>query len=372
MSSSLRKQVMARGVGSSGLPPIPDIPGSAPSRKLPRVGRLGSSRDYSPLDWNAFFDDKKKFTIGDSCFTAYLKGTTGPLFVMLHGGGYSGLTWACFAKEITEILNCSVLAPDLRGHGDTTTKDDEDLSIKTQANDVRMIIDAYMESLPDDQSLPGLIIVGHSMGGAVAVHAAALLDPALVLGLVVIDVVEGSAMDALFSMRSFLMSRPSSFKSVEQGVEWCLRSGQTRNPTAARVSFPGQIRRVGSKAPEGDSDSSAGDQKAAQDDESESFVWRIDLMKTEPHWKGWFEGLSSKFLSVPAPKTLILAGVDRLDKDLTVGQMQGKFQMIVLPKVGHAVHEDSPKKVAEAMATFCVRHQLTTAKQEFSMVFPGC
>lgn len=39
------------------------------------------------------------------------------------------------------------------------------------------------------------------------------------------------------------------------------------------------------------------------------------------------------------------AGVDRLDKELAVGQMQGKFQMQIVGHVGHAVHEDAPDKV---------------------------
>jgi len=53
------------------------------------------------------------------------------------------------------------------------------------------------------------------------------------------------------------------------------------------------------------------------------YVWRIDLAKTEQHWFGWFKGLSTAFLNVPVPKMLLLAGVDRLDRELTVGQMQG-------------------------------------------------
>lgn len=31
-------------------------------------------------------------------------------------------------------------------------------------------------------------------------------------------------------------------------------------------------------------------------------------METEKYWKGWFEGLSSLFLSIPSPKLLLLAG----------------------------------------------------------------
>jgi len=54
----------------------------------------------------------------------------------------------------------------------------------------------------------------------------------------------------------------------------------------------------------------------------------------------WFTNLSSDFLSVEAPKMLMLAGTDRLDKTLTIGQMQGKFQLEVLPQAGHVIQED--------------------------------
>ena len=94
---------------------------------------------------------------------------------------------------------------------------------------------------------------------------------------------------------------------------------------------------------------------------NERYVWRIDLTKTEKFWATWFKGLSSMLLSVPAPKLLLLAGVDRLDRELMVGQMQGKFQMQVLPQCGHAVHEDSPENVADAISGFMLRNKFTEA-----------
>ena len=103
-----------------------------------------------------------------------------------------------------------------------------------------------------------------------------------------------------------------------------------------------------------------------------SFTWRVDLCKSEPHWKSWFEGLSSKFLSVPSSKLLLLAGVDRLDRDLTVGQMQGKFQMQILPQAGHAVHEDVPEKVADVLSTFLVRNKFAKPLNNFNRTFPAC
>ncbi|KFM80893.1 Protein phosphatase methylesterase 1, partial [Stegodyphus mimosarum] len=78
------------------------------------------------------------------------------------------------------------------------------------------------------------------------------------------------------------------------------------------------------------------------------------------------------FLSTSIPKLLLLAGVDRLDKDLTIGQMQGKFQMQVLPQCGHAVHEDDPDKVAEAIATFLVRNKFTSATCDFQRPYCAC
>lgn len=73
--------------------------------------------------------------------------------------------------------------------------------------------------------------------------------------------------------------------------------------------------------------------------DDKKYTWRIDLSKSEQYWSGWFENLSSKFLDLHVPKLLLLASIDGLDRALTVGQMQGKFQLQVLARCGHAVHE---------------------------------
>jgi protein phosphatase methylesterase 1 len=45
----------------------------------------------------------------------------------------------------------------------------------------------------------------------------------------------------------------------------------------------------------------------------------------KPFWEDWFIGLSRKFLEARGGKLLLLAGTDRLDKELMIGQMQGLF-----------------------------------------------
>ena len=115
------------------------------------------------------------------------------------------------------------------------------------------------------------------------------------------------------------------------------------------------------------------DKQESSRDDNCSYSWRIDLFKTEKFWTSWFVGLTENYLSFPGPKLLILAGVDRLDKELTVAQMQGKFQMLVLPKAGHAVHEDVPDLVADALATFVQRNKLApTVESGFSRTNAGC
>ncbi|XP_024871305.1 protein phosphatase methylesterase 1 [Temnothorax curvispinosus] len=385
--SALQKSIL-----KSKLPPS-TVNFSALNSRLGKSRGAQRRRDYEPVQWNSYFDHSKDVPVGENVFHVYIKGTEGPLLVLLHGGGFSGLTWAELTKSIMTMVLCRVMAIDLRGHGDTHTTEDEDLSADTLASDVAAVIDAIAHDVP-------IILVGHSMGGAIAVRAAPLIPN--LYGLGVIDVVEGTAMDALASMQSFLRSRPSSFSTIPQAIEWCVRGGQIRNLQSAKVSVPGQIKNIETgKLATHDIDSVPTQYNTEsnpepviprddiiQEEESASmpppppassavttnrkYVWRIDLAKTEQHWFSWFKGLSTAFLNVSAPKMLLLAGVDRLDRELTVGQMQGKFQMQVLPACGHAVHEDVPDKVAEAIATFMVRHKFAEPASDFPRTFLAC
>ena len=53
-----------------------------------------------------------------------------------------------------------------------------------------------------------------------------------------------------------------------------------------------------------------------------ALVWRTPLASTAQYWEGWYAGLSQLFLACRAPKLLLLADTDRLDRDLMVAQMQ--------------------------------------------------
>ncbi|XP_020584718.1 protein phosphatase methylesterase 1 isoform X2 [Phalaenopsis equestris] len=304
----------------------------SPSSVPPRPESQTSLQKYSPLDWSGYFDKEGDISIegSNNVFHIFEAGSEGPVVFCLHGGGYSGLSFALSASKIKE--KARVVAMDLRGHGKSSTDNDLDLSIETLCNDVVAVLKTIYGNSP-----PAIILVGHSMGGSVAVHVAARKVIPNVHGLVVVDVVEGTAMASLIHMQKILSNRMQFFQTMEKAIEWSVRGGSLRNVESARISVPSTLK---------------------FDELKKCYTYRTPLEETESYWKGWYEGLSEQFLSCPAPKLLLLAGTDRLDRALTIGQMQGKFQMLVVRHTGHAIQEDVPGEFASIILNFISRNRI--------------
>lgn len=282
----------------------------------------------------------------------------GPLFVMHHGAGSSGLSFALLTIEIRKILpSAGVLSLDARSHGSTSMNPvptTVDLSLDILSADLIYVVEETKKRM-SWKILPPLVLVGHSLGGAVVTDVAksGRLGHAI-LGYAVLDVVEGSAIDALQSMQTYLSTRPLEFASVEAGIQWHVQSRTIRNTTSARTSVPALLEYC----------EAAG---------TKSWRWRTDLSATQTFWQGWFSGLSKKFLEARGGKLLLLAGTDRLDKELTIGQMQGKvpqrlssdgrrltmvgkYALQIFPDAGHFIHEDLPEKTAMVIVDFYRRN----------------
>jgi protein phosphatase methylesterase 1 len=160
-----------------------------------------------------------------------------------------------------------------------------------------------------------------------------MLAPTLI-GYAVLDVVEGSAIEALAHMKTYLAQRPSLFDSQASAIDWHTRTRTIRYASSAEVSVPSLLTRT----PSG------------------RYAWRTNLSATSPWWESWFSGMSARFLGGRGAKLLVLAGTDRLDRELMIGQMQGKFQLDVIPEAGHFVQEDVPVKLATLMVEFYRRN----------------
>ena len=47
-----------------------------------------------------------------------------------------------------------------------------------------------------------------------------------------------------------------------------------------------------------------------------------------------------------------------IDRAPGFAQMQGKFQVVLLPKTGHNMQEDDPPAIAKVLTTFITRNKL--------------
>ncbi|KAG6915817.1 hypothetical protein DXG01_009691 [Tephrocybe rancida] len=327
--------------GSGMGPPAMQV--SLPTRH-PRAARAPNP-EFAPISASSYFAEALQVAVPSrnlDCRVYYTPPTfaDGTVMVCHHGAGYSGLTFACFAKEITDMTKgeCGMLALDTRRHGKTVSTSDQtedDLSIDVLVADFS---EALRAIYPDPSVAPSLLFVGHSMGGSVVTRSCPILleHKYRVTGVAVLDVVEGSAIDALPFMNNLLNARPDGFNSVEEAIEWHVNTKTIRNAHSARISIPSIV--------------------VSDPDAVLPYQWRTPLRSTAPYWLSWFKGLSSTFLQARTARILILAGADRLDNELMIGQMQGKFQMVVIPGVGHMLQEDDPRRLAEIMVEFWRRN----------------
>jgi protein phosphatase methylesterase 1 len=313
-----------------------------------------SQRPAPILQWSDYFaqefylERRASATSTQAKFHVYVTppgNPKAPLLVLHHGAGSSAMSFALFAKELRKAMpEVGILAVEAREHGSVVWSSeghvDNDLSIHLLSQDLGDMI-SLAQSKMGWNELPMTIFVGHSLGGAVVTHAAneRMLGNKL-LGYAVLDVVEGSAMEALKHMQSYLVTRPKSFASLPAAIEWHIRSRTLRNPQSARASVPSLLL----QSPEG------------------RWIWRTDLSRTEAYWENWFNGMSKKFLGGQGAKLLVLAGTDRLDKELMIGQMQGKSTVLIALSgylIGSKVNSSSRSSLLQATSSkkTCRRRQ---------------
>lgn len=352
--------------------------------------RSSCNASCGPLPtWDEFFERCEDIRPSDSSdtFRVYSSGSSGPLLFLLHGAGHTALSWACFTRLLRDgSLPLRVFAYDARGHGATTCADSKTLSAEVLTEDGIAIVqylfnrmvseelspsdtrqdestqedkgmcetaDGDSKSHRDRDSLPSVILVGHSMGGAIATRMAASGRVPQLHGLMVLDVVEGTALAALPQMAAFVSRFPSLFTSCKEAVNWSIFAGLLCNKSSAAISIPSQLVKTTRGALPA---SHKGAEKGPPDEEV--WTWRIDVMATEPYWEGWFRGMSQAFLSSRCVKILICSSSDRLDKELMIAHMQGKFQVQIVSGSGHVIEEDQPAELCRVVQTFITRYRL--------------
>jgi len=164
----------------------------------------------------------------------YLTGGQGDPLVVLHGGGDSGKTWLQNAIELSKYY--SIYVPDLPGFGlSQSMSDNFDLS--------EYVI--FVEDFAHNLGLKQFYLVGHSLGGGIALHYA-LKFPQKIRRLVLVSSICLGKEIALWAR---VLSHPIFYRllggaalSILKAVSWLVRLSYapfeiTNSPSLVRMSI---------------------------------------------------------------------------------------------------------------------------------------
>jgi pimeloyl-ACP methyl ester carboxylesterase len=151
---------------------------------------------------------------------AWLEAGAGPPLVLVHGAGGSAELWPRQLDALADVAR--VFAPDLPGHGPLGGRGRP--SIATYAE----WLDSFIAAVTEER----VVLVGHSMGGAVA-QALALLRPERLVGLVLLAT--GARLRVMARLVELLRHDPRQGQSLIQDLSFGAAAAPECAALVARV-----------------------------------------------------------------------------------------------------------------------------------------
>ena len=177
------------------------------------------------------------------------------------------------------------------------------MSTEVLIQDTLQVLEYVRGKFPDQS----IILLGHAMGGAIATKTLNLIESEMagsdlqksIKGLIVIELTEESANDALPHMEEVIGNRPTGFPDLKEAIRYAVMGRMIRDRRSASVSMPAQLSLI--------TDPETGKDK---------HVWRTDLRATMPFWEQWFANFNECFLSVKENKWLFLVNSEAIEDSL--------------------------------------------------------
>ena len=244
----------------------------------------------------------------------------GDPLVILHGLLGSADNWRSMSRRLG--ARYQVFAPDLPNHGRSPHSDILDYDV--MAADVR----EFMEQ----QALRRVMLLGHSMGGKVAMQFA--IDySAQVDRLIVVDIApkayEPSQRYLLKAMRSLDLSRYKSFADVDAALAPEVSSGSLRQFLIKNLAR----------------------------DEKGRLRWKLHLEAIDGNYDKLLRGLAAE-RSFNKPTLFIRGGRSNYIEDddaPLIRQMFPQAEIVTLAEAGHWVHVDLPEEFFQTVVNFLNR-----------------
>jgi esterase len=156
-----------------------------------------------------------------------------PPVVLLHGITGHARVWDYLAERL--VPGRRVLALDQRGHGDSDPAPDDDYRVATMADDVA----AFAGSLQLDR----FALLGHSMGGRIAIQYAAAHAGRLER-LIIVDIGPDLELAGLQRVRDMMSQSPERIESEEWAVEYIRRANPLQDVDLLRQRVHHGLKRL--------------------------------------------------------------------------------------------------------------------------------
>lgn len=252
---------------------------------------------------------------------------SGPLVLLLHGGGQTRFAWTSTANRLAGE-GYRVLTYDARGHGDSGWSPDGDYALPVHGRDLLSML--RMLDAP-------AALVGASMGGTSALIAASD-EPERVWGLVLVDIVPGFAASGVQRVRAFMTANPEGFATLEEAAA----AVAAYNPHRANQNPQGLMRNL-REGPDG----------------RLRWHWDPKVIGTPPN-ADTSRMLAARLHSLPGTLPLLLiagAQSDVVDESAmdTFRAQAPHAEVISVAKAGHMVAGDRNDAFGDAISTFLAR-----------------
>ncbi len=260
----------------------------------------------------------------------YVHAGDGPPLVFLHGVLGSHRVWAHLAGEMAQTH--TVVAPDLFGCGDSTARAAADYSLGGHAGVVRDLLDAL--------GIDRAIIVGHSLGGGIAMTFAYLF-PDRVSGLVLV------ASGGLGHEVNLLLRAPTL-----PGAGWVLPVLASQFARRQGNALARGLKLIGVKGSTDVAEAWHGFEQLGDGESRRAFLATIRSVVGPD---GQRVSATELLPLIRVPVLLVWGGRDRMIPQAharaAVEQLHDA-RLVVFDQAGHFPHLDEPERFAELMHDF--------------------
>jgi pimeloyl-ACP methyl ester carboxylesterase len=260
-----------------------------------------------------------------------------PPLVLIHGGRDHARSWDWVARDLRRDYH--VIAPDLRGHGDSSWVAGGHYTIHEFVLDVAQLLDT-LDLLP-------VTIVGHSLGGAVAIHYTSIYPDRVhklvaIEGLgppaAILEELKGKAPwershEWIQQVRAFSSRMPRRYPSIEAAARRMLKENSFLSTEQAHhLTVHGVAR-----------------------NEDGTFSWKFDNYVRVFYPQRWDSAeIRTLWGRITCP-TLLMRGAESWADDPSKDGRIDAFQnarLVNVPEAGHWVHHDRLDEFLREMRTF--------------------